>query len=135
MSEDISTFGGSGLGRRNSARSVRSAAESGICAIGEPVPDVTWNAEGVADVDLSEGGKWNGGKIHQIRIDRLEAKRDYPIDEVKVLRYMELQRNGVKYPPISVRKDGDKYVLVNGFHRLEAHKRADKTHINCTFVE
>jgi len=43
-------------------------------------------------------------------------------EEDHVLEFVELLERGWKYPPIVVRKQGSTYVLVDGRHRLAAHK-------------
>jgi ParB-like chromosome segregation protein Spo0J len=59
---------------------------------------------------------------HDIAIDqvRVPVKRAKTLDEAKVLELAEdILVSGQKVP-ISVRKDGDKFVLIEGLHRLEA---------------
>lgn len=59
---------------------------------------------------------------HDIAIDqvRVPVKRAKTLDEAKVLELAEdILLSGQKVP-ISVRKDGDNYVLIEGLHRLEA---------------
>lgn len=49
--------------------------------------------------------------------------------EEEVEEYAYHLRNEVVFPPVEVVYDGTDYYLTDGFHRLEAHKRADKTEI------
>jgi len=58
----------------------------------------------------------------QIAIDRVRVpvKRVKTLDEAKVLTLAEDMLEEGQKVPISVRSDGDCYVLVEGLHRLEA---------------
>jgi ParB-like chromosome segregation protein Spo0J len=47
----------------------------------------------------------------------------------RVEEFVELLEDGKKLSPITVRKISTGYVLVDGRHRLLAHKRLEKTHI------
>jgi len=62
--------------------------------------------------------------VHPIRIEDVyvPAKRRKTLDAAKVEALAEsIMEEGVKVP-IQVRKDGDRLVLVEGLHRLEAAK-------------
>lgn len=75
----------------------------------------------------------------QLPIDKIDIRDQYQIrfhlDETRVTEYAELMKDGVQFPPILVGEfvgyrgpDPDPtYFLLDGFHRLEAAKRAGKT--------
>ena len=75
----------------------------------------------------------------QLPIDKIDIRDQYQIrfhlDETRVNEYAELMKDGVQFPPILVGEfvgyrgpDPDPtYFLLDGFHRLEAAKRAGKT--------
>lgn len=50
-------------------------------------------------------------------------------EEDHVLEFVEKLEAGWKYPAITVRKTETGYVLVDGRHRLEAHKRLGRMYI------
>lgn len=75
----------------------------------------------------------------QLPIDKINVRDQYQIrfqmDETRVNEYAELMKDGVQFPPILVGEfvgihgpDPDPtYILLDGFHRLEAAKRAGQT--------
>ena len=66
--------------------------------------------------------------IDSIRIDGGTQTREL-INETAVAQYTEDLLNGCKFPPIEIFDDGVNKWLVDGFHRLFSHKRADFTEI------
>jgi hypothetical protein len=62
--------------------------------------------------------------IDSIRIDGGTQTREL-INETAVSQYTEDLLNGCIFPPIEIFDDGVNKWLVDGFHRLFAHKRAD----------
>lgn len=62
--------------------------------------------------------------IDSIRIDGGTQTREL-INETAVAQYTEDLLNGCTFPPIEIFDDGVSKWLVDGFHRLFAHKRAD----------
>ena len=50
-------------------------------------------------------------------------------EENHVLEFVEMLENGWRYPAITVRNTEFGYVLVDGRHRLEAHKRLSRNFI------
>jgi len=61
--------------------------------------------------------------LDAIRTDGGTQSRAQLNDEV-VADYATTIRSGVDFPPVTVFYDGKKYWLADGFHRVEAHKRA-----------
>jgi ParB-like chromosome segregation protein Spo0J len=63
-------------------------------------------------------------KIHTISIDavRVPVKRAKSRDAARVEAIAENMLENGQTTPISVRADGDGYVLIEGLHRLEALK-------------
>ena len=65
----------------------------------------------------------------------MPAKRRRALDEAAVGALAEsILEEGMK-SPILVRKDGRRYVLVEGLHRLEACKALGEEVITCTLVQ
>jgi hypothetical protein len=60
-----------------------------------------------------------------LRIDQicLDFQRSENLIEEDVQGYVDRMTRGEKIEPISVRYDGKRYLLENGFHRLEAARR------------
>lgn len=58
-------------------------------------------------------------------LDTSKIKMQDELDDAKVERLIEAIRSGATIPPIQVREHGRAmwYVLQDGHHRLEAHKR------------
>jgi len=52
-----------------------------------------------------------------------------PLSENVVKEYMALMQDGVEFPPVEIVREGDKYYLVDGFHRVECHERAGEKNI------
>jgi ParB-like chromosome segregation protein Spo0J len=52
-----------------------------------------------------------------------------PVGDDHVEDFIELLEAGKVIPPIVLRASGDAYILVDGRHRLLAHKRLGRTHI------
>ena len=59
----------------------------------------------------------------------------FGVDDVLVREYRQALYSKCEFPPITVVKNADgKVVLLDGRHRLEAHKLADRTEINVTLA-
>jgi ParB-like chromosome segregation protein Spo0J len=79
--------------------------------------------------------------IVEIRIDQIEAPQGLlpriitGTREEKVQEYAEMIEEGVVFDPIKVWKRGDRYWVVDGMHRLEAHKRLGLETIKAEIIE
>lgn len=49
------------------------------------------------------------------------------VSEDHIQEFVELLAGGKRFPPIVVRYDGTGYRIVDGRHRLEAHKRLGRS--------
>lgn len=67
-------------------------------------------------------------EIKQITIDESVYPRIH-IDWVTTSRYYNALKSGAVFPPITVAEINRKYILVDGGHRLKAHKDNGETHI------
>jgi hypothetical protein len=65
--------------------------------------------------------------------ERLQSRTE--INEDTVSDYAEAILNGADFPPVLVYFDGINYYLTDGYHRLLAHKRAEKVSILCSVVQ
>ena len=59
-------------------------------------------------------------KLSSIIADPKSMQSREKLSEKKIKEYAKLMGEGVKFPPIQVFKEGDKYILADGFHRLHA---------------
>jgi hypothetical protein len=59
-------------------------------------------------------------RLSQIHIDRAVQQRIDMTDPSTVARYTEDMANGAVFPPAVVFRDGERYILAGGFHRIEA---------------
>jgi hypothetical protein len=67
--------------------------------------------------------------LADIVVDSKYQVRDH-LDEEAIEDYAEKVRLGVVFPPVDVFRDSDgTFLLANGFHRIEAHRRAHKRKI------
>jgi hypothetical protein len=69
----------------------------------------------------------------KLQIERIvtdEELRVRPYDWQTAYRYAEAMRMGEVFPPIVVGKKDGFYVLLDGWHRLDAAKRIGRTHIS-----
>jgi sulfiredoxin len=74
---------------------------------------------------------------HKIRIDQIyiPMKRRHTVDARRVEALAEdILENG-QQNPIWIRRDADRYVLVEGLHRLEACKALGEQTITAVFVQ
>lgn len=71
-------------------------------------------------------------------IDRQASRhnqaREQAIIPETVDRYVQALRNGDKFPPIVVYPRGEKYVIVDGNHRDESHRKANKREISAYVI-
>jgi uncharacterized ParB-like nuclease family protein len=65
--------------------------------------------------------------------ERLQSRTE--INEGTVSEYAEAILEGADFPPVLVYFDGISYYLTDGYHRLFAHKRAEKVSILCNVVQ
>jgi uncharacterized ParB-like nuclease family protein len=65
--------------------------------------------------------------------ERLQSRTE--INEGTVSEYAEAILEGADFPPVLVYFDGINYYLTDGYHRLLAHKRAEKVSILCNVVQ
>jgi FtsZ-binding cell division protein ZapB len=65
--------------------------------------------------------------------ERLQSRTE--INEDTVSDYAEAILGGADFPPVLVYFDGISYYLTDGYHRLLAHKRAEKVSILCSVVQ
>jgi uncharacterized ParB-like nuclease family protein len=65
--------------------------------------------------------------------ERLQSRTE--INEGTVSEYAEAILDGADFPPVLVYFDGISYYLTDGYHRLFAHKRAEKVSILCNVVQ
>lgn len=73
-------------------------------------------------------------KISEVKIDDKLYPRTH-IDFVTGARYFNALKSGAKFPPISVAKKDNRFILVDGAHRLQAHKQCGRTHIQAQVAE
>lgn len=72
--------------------------------------------------------------VRCLALSKLVVKREVQVRadglvETRVREFMEILSNGGELPPIHAFHDGNAYILVDGFHRIEAHKRLRLTTI------
>lgn len=72
-------------------------------------------------------------KLSKLIKDGLQTR--VALNEQTVTDYADSIRNGAKFPPVTVVKDGSKYYLADGFHRVEATSRAGKINIEANVKE
>jgi hypothetical protein len=65
--------------------------------------------------------------------ERLQSRTE--INEETVSDYAEAILEGAEFPPVLVYFDGINYYLTDGYHRLFAHKRAEKVSILCKVAQ
>lgn len=68
--------------------------------------------------------------ISDLQIDRDLQMREAGVDVGVVADYAEALTEGTEFPPIIVFYDGENYWPGDGFHRIEAHKKAGRGTIN-----
>lgn len=71
--------------------------------------------------------------ISEIRIDGKTQSRVEMNNDV-IAEYAAAIQDGAEFPPITVFFDGSSYWLADGFHRLWAHKRAEKNLIKAEVI-
>ena len=78
-------------------------------------------------------------KTKLIQIERaIKDEKLYPrnlVDWITVLRYKQSMQVGADFPPIIVASFKGKYIVVDGFHRLQARKDLKETHIQVEILE
>jgi sulfiredoxin len=74
-------------------------------------------------------------KIFQIATIHVPVKRAKTLDRDKVDRIAESILEDGQTAPIQVRADGERFVLVEGLHRLEAMKALGESTINGYLVQ
>lgn len=73
-------------------------------------------------------------KINEIKMDEKLYPRTH-IDWVTGAKYYNALKSGAKFPPIAVAERNGKYILIDGAHRLQAHKQCGETHIQTQVFE
>lgn len=67
-------------------------------------------------------------RVDQVVVDAGTQVRE-AIDEELVAEYAERLAEGVRFPPVAVFRDGLRYCLADGFHRLQACRRAGRDEV------
>jgi hypothetical protein len=65
--------------------------------------------------------------------ERLQSRTE--ISEDTVADYVDAIKDGAEFPPVLVYFDGINYYLTDGYHRVLAHKRAEKVSIQCDVLQ
>lgn len=65
--------------------------------------------------------------------ERLQSRTE--ISEETVAEYVDAVKDGAEFPPVLVYFDGINYYLTDGYHRVLAHKRAEKVSIQCDVLQ
>lgn len=71
--------------------------------------------------------------ISKINVDGSTQMREGLVEET-IIDYTEAMQNGANFPPITVFEENGSYWLADGFHRVEAAKRAGKTDIDAEII-
>ena len=71
----------------------------------------------------------------KVAVIYVPTARRKTLDEAKSEAIAESMIDEGQKTPIQVRKDGDRYVLIEGLHRLEACKLLDEESITALFVQ
>ena len=66
--------------------------------------------------------------INQITLDHSLQSRS-AMNESTISDYQEIIETSLELPPVTVFHDGEKHYLADGWHRLEAHKRAGRDRV------
>jgi len=66
---------------------------------------------------------------------RMSFQSPLLLDPDKVEVFANLMKKGEEFPPVKVRKDGNAYELLEGYHRQQASHRCHFTHIPVEIVE
>ena len=76
-------------------------------------------------------------KSKMLRIDKIyvPAKRRQTLDPIKVRRIAESMLQNGQETPIMVREDGERFVLFEGLHRLEACRSLGESTVNGFLVQ
>jgi ParB-like chromosome segregation protein Spo0J len=76
-------------------------------------------------------------KSKVLRIDKIYVplKRRQTLDPIKVRRIAESMLQNGQETPIMVREDGERFVLVEGLHRLEACRSLGESTVNGFLVQ
>ncbi|SIO53795.1 ParB-like nuclease domain-containing protein [Bradyrhizobium erythrophlei] len=65
---------------------------------------------------------------------RLHGQSLLLLEHAKVKRFAESMREGQEFPPVQVRKEGEVYHLLDGYHRQQASHQCSFTHIPVEIV-
>jgi ParB-like chromosome segregation protein Spo0J len=66
---------------------------------------------------------------------RMSFQSPLLLDPNKVTAFANFMRKGEEFPPVTVRKDGNAYELLDGYHRQQASHQCVFTHIPVEIVE
>jgi hypothetical protein len=68
--------------------------------------------------------------ISDIHCDQTKVQARVAMSEQTIDEYVEAMQSGVTFQPVVVFYDGKKYILADGFHRVEAAKKSGMTEID-----
>lgn len=75
------------------------------------------------------------GNIKIKNLDRNGLQTRVALDEATVQDYTEAMKSGVEFPPVVVFREGVKYYLADGFHRVEAITRTGNDWVKANIVD
>ena len=88
----------------------------------------SWNTQGAKEID----GDAINIACHQISIEKIDQKKlllRHELNRDVVEEYTELIQSGASFPPPKVFHDEAGYFLLDGLHRIEAHRQAGETKV------
>ncbi len=65
----------------------------------------------------------NGGTLVPLTALRMTQQPPLFLQREKVELFADLMKKGHKFPPVLVRKEGEVYILLEGYHRQQASHR------------
>lgn len=71
----------------------------------------------IIDERVADSVEARGGNIDKY-INNFEAMGSFPLSDERLDSIIRAVREGVKLPPIDVKKVGRKYLVINGRHRI-----------------
>jgi ParB-like nuclease domain len=76
-----------------------------------------------------------GGTSVSLTSLRLTFQRPLLLNPEKVKHFSDLMRLGHEFPPVQVRRDGQAYELLDGYHRQQASHQCSFTHIPVEIIQ
>jgi hypothetical protein len=70
-----------------------------------------------------------GGTLVLLTALRMTFQSPLLLQAEKVALFADLMKKGCEFPPVLVRKDGEAYQLLDGYHRQQASHQCSFTHI------